>query len=77
MEIHYVEEPVPDYLQTAVDTVLLINEKVDFCLAKINSVYLKIVFLGLFLFFKSIFGRYELNTVYTTISASVLICFPS
>lgn len=30
MEIHYVEEPVSDYLQAAVNTVLIIHEKVSF-----------------------------------------------
>lgn len=46
MEIHYVEEPVPDYLQAAVGTVLSINDKVDFCLAKVMVVYLKNHFAG-------------------------------
>ena len=32
MEIHYVEEPVSDYLQAAVNTVLLIHEKVVYFL---------------------------------------------
>lgn len=35
MEIHYVEEPVSDYLQVTVNTVLLINEKVDLFLVKV------------------------------------------
>lgn len=29
VQIHYVEEPVPDYLRAAVSTVLLIHEKVN------------------------------------------------
>jgi len=32
VEIHYVEEPVSDYLQAAVNTVLLIHEKVVYFL---------------------------------------------
>lgn len=37
VEIHYVEEPVSDYLQAAVNTVLLIHEKVVYfcCLTEI------------------------------------------
>jgi len=32
VEIHYVEEPVSDYLQAVVNTVLLIHEKVVYFL---------------------------------------------
>jgi hypothetical protein len=33
VEVHYVEEPVSDYLQAVVNTVLLIHEKVCFMLS--------------------------------------------
>lgn len=36
MEIHYVEEPVSDYVQAAVSTVQLIHDKVPFSYIKPN-----------------------------------------
>lgn len=39
VEIHYVEEPVSDYLQAAVDTVLLIHEKVGRCLPDVKLIH--------------------------------------